>query len=259
MDADNAPRAATSAGLGSAEHFDEVAKSWIRRYSDRPSFRHRITMVGAVVREVVAYYETPVVLDFGGGPGIFSLVASERASTVVCLDASAPMIRAGHEQEGAAAAVVRTTGHEPRPERVHRVVGTLEALGVGVAPTFDAVLAIAVLEYVPDPGLTLTQLAARLRPGGRLLLTVPNERSWYRWAEGLVGSFGSSAGGVLRSERLRSRSYASIRPHGNHVPWRSGADAGGLRLERIAPLALAASGIMAYVTPSQIVVLQKGR
>ena len=246
-----------SAVPGAVEHFDEVAASWIRRYAERPSFRHRLVTVGAVVREVVADYDRPAVLDFGGGPGVFSLVASEGAGSVLCLDVSAPMVQAGAQEESAAVSLVRGAGHEPAPDRIQRMVGTLDAVGEPEGGAFDVVLAIAVLEYLPDPERILMALATRLRPGGRLVLTVPNERSWFRRTESLAGSLGAGAGTVLRSERLRSRAYAATRPHGNRVPWRGGADASSLVLERIAPLALAASGLLAHIRATQIVVLQK--
>jgi 2-polyprenyl-3-methyl-5-hydroxy-6-metoxy-1,4-benzoquinol methylase len=242
---------------GAVEHFDGVATTWIRRYADRPSFRHRLVAVGAVVREVVARYDRPAVLDFGGGPGVFSLVASEGAGWVLCLDVSARMIRAGISDQFAAESLVRSTSHRPRPERVHRMVGTLEALRAQEDPAFDVVLAVAVLEYLPDPAQVVTALATRLGPGGRLVLTVPNERSWFRRFESLSGSLGAGVGSLLHSERLMSRAYASTRPHGNRVMWRPGADAGGLLVERIAPLTLAASGFMAHVNATHIVVLQK--
>lgn len=247
------------ANPGAVEHFDEVAASWIWRYAARPSFRHRLVTVGAVVREVVADYDRPAVLDFGGGPGLFSLVASESAGSVLCLDVSAPMVQAGAAEQSAAASLVRGAGHEPAPDRIQRLVGTLDAVGAPEGGAFDVVLVIAVLEYLPDPARTLMALATRLRPGGRLVLTVPNERSWFRRTESVAGSLGAGAGAVLGSERLRGRAYASTRPHGNRVPWKVGAGASGLVLERIAPLALAASGLLAHIRATQIVVLQKRR
>lgn len=242
---------------GAVEHFDEVATSWIRRYADRPSFRHRLVAVGAVVREVVAGYDRPVVLDFGGGPGVFSLVASERAGAVLCLDVSAPMVMAGAEGEPAAVSLLRHAGLEPEPRRVQRIVGTLDALSQPEDGAFDVVLAIAVLEYLPEPAPVVLALADRLRPGGRLVLTVPNERSWFRRAENIAGSLGAGVGRALRSERLRSRAYATTRPHGNRVPWRVETDLSGLVLERIEPLALASSGLMAHVRATHIVVFKR--
>jgi SAM-dependent methyltransferase len=49
--------------------------------------------------------------------------------------------------------------------------------------TFDAVVASSVLEYVDEPGSVLRECARVLRPGGALLLTVPDMRHPVRWAE----------------------------------------------------------------------------
>lgn len=247
----------TLSTASSSEHFDEVADSWIQRYADRPSFRHRLVAVGAVVREIVAKYDSPAVLDFGGGPGVFSLVASEEAHSVLCLDTSVGMIREGFAHESTVVSLIRSTGYEPRPERVRRMMGALDALDRRANSRFDVVLAIAVLEYLADPQQVLAELADHMRAGGRLVLTVPNERSWFRRVENLAGSLGAGTGSMLRWERLRNRAYASTRPHGNRVPWWAGADAGGLILERMVPLALASSGLMSHVTATQIVVLRK--
>lgn len=50
----------------------------------------------------------------------------------------------------------------------------LAALPDVVDQPFDAVCAFQVLEHVPDPGIFLKQMLALLRPGGRLVLSVPN-------------------------------------------------------------------------------------
>jgi SAM-dependent methyltransferase len=54
-------------------------------------------------------------------------------------------------------------------------VGSLEALPPGRA--YDAVVMLDVLEHVPDPLPFLDAVRARLRPGGRILIMVPNIRS----------------------------------------------------------------------------------
>jgi SAM-dependent methyltransferase len=52
------------------------------------------------------------------------------------------------------------------------VVGPIDALPVADS-SFDAVLITEVLEHVPNPGAGLCELHRVLRPGGRILLTVP--------------------------------------------------------------------------------------
>ncbi len=69
---------------------------------------------------------------------------------------------------------------------------------------FALVIASEVLEHVVDPSQFLRQLAARLTPGGRLILTVPNGYGVFEWmalAEVLLNL--SSIQAVLR--RLKGR------------------------------------------------------
>lgn len=249
----------TTAAPRVAAHFDEVAASWVERYASRPSFRHRLVVVGDVVAEVVGRHHQAAVLDFGGGPGVFSLVASERAAWVLCLDPSPAMIRAGAAHQALAGSVVRATGRDPEPARVARAAGSLNAIRATRPGTFDVVLAIAVLEYIVDPGQVIEALATRLRVGGHLVLTVPNPGSWFRIVEDRVGSLGARAGAVLDSERLRSRAYAASRPHGNTVAWADAAERSELVLEQVLPLSLDGRGPLSRVRATRIIVLRKAQ
>lgn len=44
--------------------------------------------------------------------------------------------------------------------------------------TFDLTLGIEVLEHLPDPAAALIEIARVTRPGGRVVLSVPNEPLW---------------------------------------------------------------------------------
>jgi len=65
--------------------------------------------------------------------------------------------------------------------RLPLLVGGLEAFKP--VPTFDLIFMHHVLEHLPDPLTTLRHSAALLRPGGSLLVVVPNLASWqFRFA-----------------------------------------------------------------------------
>jgi len=59
------------------------------------------------------------------------------------------------------------------------IEGTLDTVDLE-KEQFDLAAAWMVIEHVPEPRQTLSQLRRVLRPGGRLLLSVPNARCWQR-------------------------------------------------------------------------------
>jgi 2-polyprenyl-3-methyl-5-hydroxy-6-metoxy-1,4-benzoquinol methylase len=97
-------------------------------------------------------------------------------------DLGAELIRRGWQVAGvdpsAAAAVTA------RMRGLDASVGTLQSVGYA-SESFDAVVMNHTLEHVPDPVADLARAFRVLRPGGLLLISVPNFASWQR---GLFGS-----------------------------------------------------------------------
>lgn len=95
-------------------------------------------------------------LDVGCGPGEFLLVARRRGW--------------------------RAHGVEPAPEPARQSAsygldvfeGMLEDYAARTDQRFDAITAFEVLEHVPEPRSVLAAMTSLLKPGGRLLLSVPN-------------------------------------------------------------------------------------
>jgi len=144
----------------------QLAGDWERRYRKR-SFRAR----QAVLLECLRGHdiEGRAWLDAGCGTGTLSRWLAERGCEVLGVDAAAEMIqravqlaevgntsRLGFEQ-------VESVARLPLPGRSR-----------------DGILCSSVLEYLVEPEKCLAEFARVLRPGGLLLVSVPNRNSIVR-------------------------------------------------------------------------------
>jgi methionine biosynthesis protein MetW len=119
--------------------------------------------------------------------------------------------------DGAFAAEVKqrlacqVVGVEPNPDRagaaaergidVHRGYLTLDL--VKSLDPFDVVLFMDVLEHVADPVELLTLARSALRPGGRIIVSVPNVAHWTVRAKLLFGRFDYRPTGIMDATHLR--------------------------------------------------------
>ncbi len=166
---------------------DRIAEDFARGYENSPGFRERL----ALWSQLIAVHVQPgdMVLDAGCGAGTFSFIAAARAEQVEAIDGSANMIALA------------------KAEQARRGIGNvafrqawLDSLSSVADASFDVVLSSSVLEYVENFDVELGRLVRVLRPGGRLILSLPNAGSLYRTLE--KGAFGLSG---------RPRYYAHVR------------------------------------------------
>ncbi|MFL6144091.1 MAG: glycosyltransferase [Labedaea sp.] len=68
---------------------------------------------------------------------------------------------------------------------------------------FDIVIAGDIIEHLPRPAQTLREILRLLRPGGELLLSVPNFGHWYPRSRVVLGMFGYDRRGILDDTHLR--------------------------------------------------------
>jgi 2-polyprenyl-3-methyl-5-hydroxy-6-metoxy-1,4-benzoquinol methylase len=82
-----------------------------------------------------------------------------------------------------------------------------EAIGT----EFDVVIAGDVIEHLAKPAQALRAISAVLRPGGQLLLSVPNFGHWYPRLRIAVGAFGYDRRGILDDTHLRFFTRSTLR------------------------------------------------
>ncbi len=135
-------------------------------------------------------------LDVGCSGGYLAVaLREERGASVL-----------GLEPDPAAAETARRRG-------VEVVLGSVEdpAVLAGVRGPFDAVVCGDVLEHVVDPWGTLAALADLLRPGGRMVVSLPNAAHWTVRRALLRGRFPREDHGLFDRTHLRWFTRADAR------------------------------------------------
>lgn len=151
---------------------DSIAPAFRDGYVRSRGFRDRLRAWGTLIER----YARPgdQVIDAGCGAGTLSFEAARIAAHVDGIDGAERMIdlaRAEAEERGVANVSFEVALFETLSDRVGR---------------YDLALCSSVLEYLPDLATEIARLATLLRPGGRLILSLPNGRSRYRQFEALA-------------------------------------------------------------------------
>jgi len=126
--------------------------------------------IGFVLRQRLAWVSRALpercerVLEVGYGSGVLQYELGSRAQLSVGIDphVHAATVRACLRNDGLPVETVRGDG------------GALPFAGA----TFDAVVIVSALEFVPDPTACVTECRRVLRPGGRLVCIIPRQLPW---------------------------------------------------------------------------------
>ena len=146
-------------------------------------------------------------LDVGCGPALMADPLLRRGAQVWGIDAADEMIRLGRAR----------MRHHPLAARLFLRLGSVERLPFGDA-SFDAAVAMGVLEYLEDRAAGLAEIARVLRPNGVLVATVPSCVSPYHLARG------AWTGARRLARRLARRPDSGAFPTRRCVPWRLDAE-----------------------------------
>ncbi|GAC1613202.1 MAG: hypothetical protein NVS3B27_11950 [Novosphingobium sp.] len=134
------------------------------------------------------------VLDVGCGTGSVTLIANRGRGNTVCAIEPDP--------DRAAAASARGID-------VH--IGVLDDAYLAGRDKFDVVMSSDVLEHLPAPAELLRLFVAAARPGGLVILSVPNVAHWsVRWNL-LWGRFDYAPVGIMDATHLRWFTESSLR------------------------------------------------
>ena len=146
----------------------------------------------AVILEMMAGMVGGRILDLGCSGGLFA--AHARA--------------AGHEVTGVDC--LEIPGVRERTD--HFVQASLEeGIPAEAGDGFDIIVAADVIEHLSRPGAVLRDMRRVLRPGGQVLLSVPNFAHWYPRIRVAAGLFGYDRRGILDETHLRFFTRATLR------------------------------------------------
>lgn len=158
---------------GAVGWHDSIATSFAQGYDRSPAFQERAQLWQTLINDAVGPGDK--VLDAGCGSGIFSFMAAQRGGSVLGIDGSASMIdlcNAAQAKHGLANTEFRQA--------------MLDEIKEWPSAEFDVILSSSVLEYVEGFDEILGELCRLLKPGGRLIVSMPNGQALYRKMERLV-------------------------------------------------------------------------
>jgi len=151
---------------------DSIAPAFRDGYVRSRGFRDRLRVWGTLIERYARRGDR--VIDAGCGAGTLSFEAARIADHVDGIDGAERMIE-----------LARAEAAERGTANVSFDVALFETLS-GQAGQYDLALCSSVLEYLPDLRSEVARLAATLRSGGRLILSLPNGHSGYRRLEALA-------------------------------------------------------------------------
>ncbi|MCB1278112.1 class I SAM-dependent methyltransferase [Prosthecobacter sp.] len=124
------------------------------------------------IASVRRFVQSGRLLDFGGGIGKTALAGHAAGFSAIVLEDSHKAVSDGK-------------AHHPEIEWLEgkTIPDSIEDSSLDVITLFH------VLEHLPDPRAALSQLHRKLRPGGLLVVEVPNWGSHMRWLHGLRWQF----------------------------------------------------------------------
>jgi len=141
--------------------FSDNAKEFRDMYRAQPEFHERLELWrGLLDRYAVA---DGFSVDMGCGPGLFSFYLAGKCKRVAAVDGATEMVALCEEQR-----------RERGLQNVKFSQGFLPNVDEAQFADADLLISSSVVEYVDDLDATLALFARALKPGGTLILSMPN-------------------------------------------------------------------------------------
>jgi 2-polyprenyl-3-methyl-5-hydroxy-6-metoxy-1,4-benzoquinol methylase len=164
--------------LKAVDYFDVEAAGWTARYTHNRHFQARLDTVLHWLADAPKGLE---LLDYGCGSGVLLQSLARSGHRVTGADISEGMLEEARKN-------VPTVSYG-ETVRLVRVNDRCE--GGYADRLYDGIVSLGVFEYLDgldEPRTLIKLLSQQLKPGGFLIVSVPNRRSWLRQAERWVHS-----------------------------------------------------------------------
>jgi 2-polyprenyl-3-methyl-5-hydroxy-6-metoxy-1,4-benzoquinol methylase len=146
----------------------------------------------AVILEMMADLPRSRVLDLGCSGGLLAERIRARGHTVVGVD------------------YFEIPGVRDRVDEFYQT-DLSQGLPPEVGDAYDVVIAGDIIEHLPRPAKIMQEIRQVLRPGGQVMLSVPNFGHWYPRGRVAFGLFGYDRRGILDDTHLRFFTRATLR------------------------------------------------
>jgi ubiquinone/menaquinone biosynthesis C-methylase UbiE len=147
--------------------FDAIAAraSWEKLYSEKPNrINYGFITRQRAVEEMIGPYAKGKVLDLGCGSGDLSVFYAKKGADYIGVDLSSKMIERAN----------KNYANLVQQKKAVFQVGDCENLPFQDGE-FDALSAVALIEYLPDPSKALDEMARITKKGGIVLLSAPHK------------------------------------------------------------------------------------
>ena len=159
----------TNIDQSTAQHFDTAAQGYADSYTNGSFFSYFFNRRLEIVLDSLKNCENAKVLDLGCGPGMMAVHSIEKGFEFYGIDISEKMIDE----------CINRFGHI---NSIHFSVGRLQNLDFP-DNFFDVVLCMGVLEDVDRDEIenSISEIARVLKPGGRIIISLMNQNSFFAW------------------------------------------------------------------------------